>query len=264
MKTARTIIINGVMQHMKDQSPHTGGFVKQDAKTGAWFAVSDATARITVSQAFRDADSGKYKSSKQSKQQKRQKFKFGANGQTVTTFNGFGALSIHDLELPVKLPSSSSNDCTSTSQGLQLSLPKLQNRQDLAYWTIGSMQDLSTTAQERSATTLDLETLWSKVSNHSSTGRADDNPFEPTPIAPAAEPQITSSTLLLPEPISEVSSNNPACDGWENQIRCGALWQGESQSAFNNNNQKLGVGPSICGHEPLDFQFWNPCNSFAE
>lgn len=70
-KTAKSSIIFRVLQEIKNGSPLAGGFVKQDNKTKRWFAVEDATARTTTAQAFRDALSSSYKSSKQFKQQRR-------------------------------------------------------------------------------------------------------------------------------------------------------------------------------------------------
>lgn len=73
-KASKSSIILRVLKAVREGSP-VGGFVKQDSKTKRWFTLEDAAARISTAQAFRDALSGNYRSSKQYKQQKRWKSK---------------------------------------------------------------------------------------------------------------------------------------------------------------------------------------------
>lgn len=71
-KTSKSAIILRVLMAVKNGSPaDVGGFVKQNARTKRWYALEDASARISTAQAFRDALSGSYRSSKQYKQQRR-------------------------------------------------------------------------------------------------------------------------------------------------------------------------------------------------
>lgn len=61
-----------VLTTVKDGSAEdVGGFVKQDSKTKRWYAMEESSARTSTAQAFRDALSGTYRSSKQFKQQRR-------------------------------------------------------------------------------------------------------------------------------------------------------------------------------------------------
>lgn len=71
-KTSKSAIIRRVLLEVKEGSAEgVGGFVKQDASTKRWYAMEEASARISTAQAFRDALSGSYRSSRQYKQQRR-------------------------------------------------------------------------------------------------------------------------------------------------------------------------------------------------
>lgn len=65
-------ILSTIVNTVRGSSPH-GGFVKEDTTTGRWFEVGDFLAREKVSQAFRDALSHSYRSSKKFKHEKRRK-----------------------------------------------------------------------------------------------------------------------------------------------------------------------------------------------
>ena len=69
-KAAKSEIILRVLRKVRGNS-HVGGFLKKDPKTKRWFALEETPCRISTAQAFRDALSSNYRSSKQSKQQKR-------------------------------------------------------------------------------------------------------------------------------------------------------------------------------------------------
>ena len=69
-KSQKTRILLQVFQMAKSHSK-IGAFVKQDRATKRWFTIEDGSARITVAQAFRDALSFEYRSSKQFKQKHR-------------------------------------------------------------------------------------------------------------------------------------------------------------------------------------------------
>ncbi|CAB9522799.1 Nitrilase family, member 2 [Seminavis robusta] len=74
-KTAKSAIIFRVLTQIKRGSPETGGFVKQDPQSERWYTIEDTCARTTTAQAFRDALSHTYRSSKQYKQKRRWKRK---------------------------------------------------------------------------------------------------------------------------------------------------------------------------------------------
>lgn len=68
-KTEKSYILMRVLRCIRERSAHA--FVKQDPKSGRWLNLTDTLARATLAQAFRDALSPKYRSSKFSKQRKR-------------------------------------------------------------------------------------------------------------------------------------------------------------------------------------------------
>jgi len=63
-------ILSTIVNTVRGNSPY-GGFVKEDTTTGRWYEVGDFLAREKVSQAFRDALSHAYRSSKKYKHEKR-------------------------------------------------------------------------------------------------------------------------------------------------------------------------------------------------
>ncbi|CAB9522872.1 Nitrilase family, member 2 [Seminavis robusta] len=63
-------ILSAIVNEVRSASPD-GGFIKQDPVTERWFEVGDFLAREKVSQAFRDALSSQYRSSKKFKHEKR-------------------------------------------------------------------------------------------------------------------------------------------------------------------------------------------------
>lgn len=71
-KTAKSAIIHRVLMATREKSADGIGFVRYDNQKGTWHLVDNGTARITVSQNFRDALSKHYKSSKQYKKKRRQ------------------------------------------------------------------------------------------------------------------------------------------------------------------------------------------------
>lgn len=71
-KTEKSFILAKILHQVRRWSKERIGFVKHDSKTGRWHAPRDAVARVTVAQAFRDALSNRYSSSKHNKQRKRQ------------------------------------------------------------------------------------------------------------------------------------------------------------------------------------------------
>lgn len=70
-KTNKSYILQKLVNHLERKSPDSMCFVKQDSTTGRWYALTRASARTTVAQAFRDALSHCYRSSRQNKQQRR-------------------------------------------------------------------------------------------------------------------------------------------------------------------------------------------------
>ena len=81
-RVEKSAILCDIMRHFRIKSPEAGGFVKQDLKTKRWHIVEDLSARAFVAQAFRDALSNKYRSSKQCKRERRwnQKIETGEPG----------------------------------------------------------------------------------------------------------------------------------------------------------------------------------------
>ena len=77
-KVDKSLILLRIIRQVRHKNKELIGFVKQDLATGRWLELTEFAARVAVAQAFRDALSTRYKSSKQSKQHKRrvERFKF--------------------------------------------------------------------------------------------------------------------------------------------------------------------------------------------
>lgn len=91
-KTEKSYILMGILRRLRKESHHA--FVKQDLKTGKWVDLPDTLARVTLAQAFRDALSPKYSSSKFSKQRRR-RFQKESTGATLER---------KSVPIPVALP----------------------------------------------------------------------------------------------------------------------------------------------------------------
>ena len=71
-KGKKSTIIKRILRHIRSSCGDGIGFIKQDALSGRYYTATEAAAKVTIAQAFRDAlhEEG-YKSSKQHKQFKR-------------------------------------------------------------------------------------------------------------------------------------------------------------------------------------------------
>lgn len=90
-KSKKSNIIISIFQALKTASDETTGFVKMHNASKRWFMIDDANARISIAQAFRDALSFEYKSSKSYKQQKRQEER-GEFGSPSMAMSGLSAM----------------------------------------------------------------------------------------------------------------------------------------------------------------------------
>jgi hypothetical protein len=72
-KGLKSNILWKVLHEVRSYSPSRLGFVKRESDTGRWYAIDDASAKVNISQAFRDGLANFYKSSKTRKQRKRKK-----------------------------------------------------------------------------------------------------------------------------------------------------------------------------------------------
>ncbi|CAB9518731.1 Nitrilase family, member 2 [Seminavis robusta] len=70
-KIEKSVILLGVIRQVRKNNNDGIGFVKQDLSTGRWYELTEFASRVSAAQAFRDANSSGYKSSKQSKQKRR-------------------------------------------------------------------------------------------------------------------------------------------------------------------------------------------------
>lgn len=66
-RSYKTELIYEVIARVKKGSPIAGGFVKFEKSTKRWFAIDELATRTTTAQAFRDALSNTYRSSRESK-----------------------------------------------------------------------------------------------------------------------------------------------------------------------------------------------------
>lgn len=196
-KTAKSSIIFQTLRLIKRASPETGGFVKQNPKTKRWYAVDDSSARTTTAQAFRDALSSVYRSSKRAKQQRRWNRKTGDDNdgdddegeeealvgthedQNSEAVGRLGLSDVLDMALGMAgemmplLPVSTGN-CNF--------VPIAPRPQEIPSWE--HQEALHRTPYmliEAPQPTLDFVAIWNTL------GLQDDemeNPFEPTPISP--------------------------------------------------------------------------------
>jgi hypothetical protein len=219
-KTAKTTRIYGFLHHARQNSPQTGGFVKQDPTTKRWYAVEGTAARITIAQAFRDALSNlhtspsAYKSSKQFKRHRRSKLKYcpapkrdsshkseSKNRGTadITLYNAFTAYAGHKT-----LPKHEGFFGTGTSPKDQLSDILGCNFLSLTAEPAPSSSiadSFNTTCGEDQCTKdLDLDKLVDILGVVEST--MSDNPYEPTPIS---TPQSVPSAASVPMPMPATS-----------------------------------------------------------
>lgn len=248
-KTAKSAIIFRVLQEVKNGSPETGGFVKQDSKTKRWFAVEDATGRTTTAQAFRDALSSSYKSSKQFKQQRRwdrRSITYSSSdsaAESVTTTPAkveipMPAISGNAEFLP-KLPDSFSASTSIPPLDAAVGLPPapadsglqlgdilnsaLETVEDMTPFPAMSDMDLSPTCGEQRCTKeVDLNKLVDLlgVSNTS-------NPFEPTPISPSF---ATQAKMGFPS-----FQKMPSLPMKEEKEHCGQCWETTIQDHMLDN-----------------------------
>lgn len=89
-KTFRSVILANILKRLHAENGTQ--FVKLDPTTKKWHAVSDAHARATLAQSFRDALSHNYRSSKQAKQKRRHQIqsKTGSADQEISEIEGEG------------------------------------------------------------------------------------------------------------------------------------------------------------------------------
>jgi len=55
LQSEKSQILRAIVSQIRNNHPHSGGFVKQDPQTSRWFDVGDNLAREKISKAFRDA-----------------------------------------------------------------------------------------------------------------------------------------------------------------------------------------------------------------
>lgn len=134
-KATKSTIILRIFQQVKRGGGT--GFIKSEASTRRWFAIEDAAARISIAQAFRDALSSEYKSSKQYKQQKRKEERGECGPLDFLTLNSMGNRNMCDDNTPLFAPSFgrqvSGDSCMAlpsfgrqvSGDGMNLSMPSL-------------------------------------------------------------------------------------------------------------------------------------------
>lgn len=185
-------MIYQMLHQLKKKSPETGGFVKQDPKTKRWYAVLGSAARTTTAQAFRDALSPSYKSSKQFKKHRRSIYKYTpdcGSRKALTSDNS------NDSKLETVDTAPLSNVSVSVEESPVLDkedIGRLMTVTDCAMERpfrpsrSSSMPPLvSPVCYEGKCTKeVDLDRLGDILGVEASTGA--ENPYEPTPISAAA------------------------------------------------------------------------------
>jgi hypothetical protein len=259
-KTAKSAIIFRVLQEIKDGSPETGGFVKQDSKTKRWYAVEETTGRTTTAQAFRDALSSTYKSSKQFKQQRRwdrrtltpstaasaaptAKDTVAKPEMRVATLSGdvailpkipfaFSACATPFPALPMRPTAPATTTASIFSAPVRPST-RLGDILNSALETVGDltagMEDFGFSQSE--AKDFDLDQIVDLLGVQSDAC----NPFEPTPISPALEntheiPGFPSRSPPFEQPKEMLIADNHHDD------HCGHCWENKLQGQMLDNS----------------------------
>ena len=73
-KASKSSILMSIVTKLRTSTPK-GGFIKEDPDSKQWYDVGDFLAREKISQAFRDALQGSYKSSQKNKKKRKQEGK---------------------------------------------------------------------------------------------------------------------------------------------------------------------------------------------
>ncbi|CAB9502230.1 Nitrilase family, member 2 [Seminavis robusta] len=208
-KTAKSAIIFQMLQHIKRGSPETGGFVKKDAKTKRWYAVEDTAARTTTAQAFRDALSNVYRSSKQYKQKRRWRRKGdepsvheestttpsspSSSRPVVSPPTGAGRMGLGDIldtalgimgDMMPALPDPTASRGSTGNLVPIAPKPEVAPSSFLQSQVMLALSQQSIQPMAAPPANIDLEAIWNGLGIQTAvTG----NPFEPTPISPTGD-----------------------------------------------------------------------------
>jgi hypothetical protein len=211
-KTAKSSIINQTLQLIKRASQETGGFVKQDPATKRWYAVDNSAARTTTAQAFRDALSSVYRSSKRAKQQSRWNRRTG----DYDNDDEEGDADEEDEALIAITEDNSGDKGRRLNDVLDTALGMVGNMTPLLPASAGNSyfvpiaprpQEISSSGGQQEALqrtremcmeapqpTLDFDAIWNMLWLHSDVTA---NPFEPTPISPLLAQEKKDAPLTL-------------------------------------------------------------------
>jgi len=187
----KSIILCRIIQHFRQTSPSTGGFVKQDLKTKRWHAVVDLMARATVAQAFRDALSSKYKSSKHSKRQRRwnnkpvthQESSWDRNLQSISEISFDSDISEALPDFPLSYPVYNNSERRPSMSDSSNALRQMLNSLDEAL----DISDTISPLEENQSIALLLANIDKVI-------KVTENPFEPTPISPLCSTSFRESS----------------------------------------------------------------------
>ncbi|CAB9506534.1 Nitrilase family, member 2 [Seminavis robusta] len=231
-KTSKSAIISRVLTQVK-QASSVGGFVKQESSTKRWYAMEEASARISTAQAFRDSLSHTYRSSKQFKQQRRWNSRVSSTTGTTTPSihpapgqdQGQGEHQDTNLQLlprPVRSINANSTYGTNTGPGLRGILNSAlgimgEDAEETTNDGVNvNMTMISRIQQKKNS----LDALLDTYASGTGTGNGapvewTQNPFEPTPlpVAPIGLQQHTANTsttqpILAPLQLTATANGN--------------------------------------------------------
>ena len=180
-RVEKSSILCSIIQLFRQESPEAAGFVKQDLRTKLWHTVEDLSARATVAQAFRDALSNRYRSSKHSKRERRWNQKSerpDLDSDSVTV----PILPKDELAQPMASLSATSL-CSEVPQPKPLQM--MQGILDDA------LEAVDASAFEED---LKMNLFLSNFENKIEEDPWGENPFEPTPISPLVDSSRVAAT----------------------------------------------------------------------
>jgi hypothetical protein len=172
-------------------------FVKHDPSDNSYTAVEDATARVTIAQAFRNELSDSYRSSKQFKQKKRLEMN-GASSSSDEESQASSSSSSRGIKR-ARLETTTAFDPSLTLLRVILEgASYIGAHQEEEELTFAELQQEEAKAEDNDTFT----SLFQLFGNSNSFST--DNPFEPAPILSSIEPNpIRSSTMAGPFPMTE-------------------------------------------------------------
>jgi hypothetical protein len=234
-KGLKSNILWKVLHEVRGYSKSRLGFVKRDSDTGRWYAIDDSSAKVNISQAFRDGLENSYKSSKARKHLKRKKsleehnrkeeYQPDASNWSVLDRFDTNLESQANNRLPVSLneaigESSETADHTITRICSTATMDRfrhlLHGPTTIALETESNEFNLSLKAHQKKHS---WDTFSKLFTNFGSSPNMSEDPFEPQPIA-FENPSSAAVTLARPAAASFRANPTTANSSRRNSVWC--------------------------------------------